>query len=322
MAKRGWVGASALAMLLAAQAPSALADSGNGVGTAFELAFWQSIGASEDAGLYDAYLQQYPQGTFAALARAKLVALRRAGAPAAAPAMPAVAAVPAVAATPAATSLPAAAPLAAPAPLPVPVSGEAAPAPAATASSGPALAMAAPLGLPGRPGMSPVAAAGASAALGQMLAELARTQETPAPGIGAAGTGAPAALPAAVAAVSPVSDRHGLPPRPHMASVPDVALPSSFCSAEARNLFHDSIYRPAVDAAKRNNDAAVAYLKTLQGIYDGYDLGHDTEAMNALAAEARAYQAEAATTFSQQAALVRAFDELMAVPIAPCGGSK
>lgn len=107
-----------------------------------------------------------------------------------------------------------------------------------------------------------------------------------------------------------------------MGAVPELVLPAGFCSAEARNLFHDQTYRPAVEAAKHNNDAAVAYLKQLQGMYDGLNLGSDTEAMHALAAEARAYQADAATTFSTQAALVRGFDELMAVPISPCGAVK
>ena len=285
MTKRGWVGACAVALMLAGQASPAWAEGANGVGTPFELAFWQSVGASDDPALYDAYLQQYPQGTFAALARAKATALRRSPSPVPAPTAPAV---------------------------------EPSPAPPAAAVSRPALAMAGPVGMPGRDlPIAPAAAAGAGATLGQMLAELARTQETPAPG-----TAAPSTLPAAVAPVSPVSSRYALPPHPQMAPVPDVALPASFCSAEERNRFHDMVYRPAVHAAKRNNDAAVAFLKQLQGVYDGYELGKDTEAMNALAAEARAYQADAATTFSQQAALVRTFDDLFAVPIAPCAGGQ
>ncbi|NML92428.1 hypothetical protein [Novosphingobium olei] len=307
MKKAGWAGVSVAALALLMQAPMAQAQAANGVGSPFELTFWQSIGSSEDASLYEAYLQQYPQGTFAALARAKVQMLRHVPAGTQAPLTQAATAAPAAAQPPA---TPVANPVASPA--------VAAPAPAPSASSnGPALAMASPVGVPGGLPVSAAAAAGAGATLGQMLADLAHTQETP-----AAGTAAPATLPAAVAPVSPISSRYALPPHPQMVSVPELILPASFCSAEDRNRYHDTIYRPAVDAAKRNNDAAVAYLKTLQGIYDGYDLGKDTEAMNALAAEARAYQADAATTFSQQAALVRAFDELMAVPVAPCAGAK
>lgn len=285
---------AAMALAVTTQGTAAQAQAANGVGTPFELAFWQSVGTSDDPALYEAYLQQYPQGTFAALARAKAAALRHGATTPPAPAAPA-----------------AVVPTAAPAPVAA-TAATTLPAPAV----GPALAMAAPLAVPGT-----VAAAApvANVALGQLLADLARSQQTPAPG---AGTPSAAPLPPAVAPVSPVSARYVVPQRPQMVAVPDLVLPPGFCSAEDRNRFHDTVYRPAVDAAKRNNDAAVAYLKQLQGIYDGYDLGKDTAAMNALAAEARAYQADAAATFSQHAALVRAFDALMAVPLQPCGTAK
>ena len=39
---------------------------------AIELTFWESVTASDSPALYDAYLEQYPQGSFAVLARAKL----------------------------------------------------------------------------------------------------------------------------------------------------------------------------------------------------------------------------------------------------------
>lgn len=51
-----------------------------------ELAFWQSIEATRRADEYRAYLRQYPQGRFAALAQVRLAAL--APAPAPAPAVP------------------------------------------------------------------------------------------------------------------------------------------------------------------------------------------------------------------------------------------
>ena len=39
---------------------------------AIELTFWESVTASDNPALYEAYLEQYPQGSFAVLARAKL----------------------------------------------------------------------------------------------------------------------------------------------------------------------------------------------------------------------------------------------------------
>lgn len=50
----------------------------------YELSFWDSIKNSSDAGDYEAYLKQYPNGRFAALAKARVERLR-AAAPASAP---------------------------------------------------------------------------------------------------------------------------------------------------------------------------------------------------------------------------------------------
>lgn len=68
----------------------------------YELTFWDSIKDSKDAGDYEAYLQAYPKGRFAALARSRIARLRAekprvetpAQKPAAAPAAKAPAAVP------------------------------------------------------------------------------------------------------------------------------------------------------------------------------------------------------------------------------------
>lgn len=43
--------------------------------TALELAFWESVKDSDDPAMFVAYLRQYPNGTFAALAEAKISAL-------------------------------------------------------------------------------------------------------------------------------------------------------------------------------------------------------------------------------------------------------
>jgi formylglycine-generating enzyme required for sulfatase activity len=53
----------------------------------FELAFWESIKDSNQAGDYEAYLKAYPKGRFAALAQARIARLR-AAAPAAPPPKP------------------------------------------------------------------------------------------------------------------------------------------------------------------------------------------------------------------------------------------
>lgn len=164
---------------------------------------------------------------------------------------------------------------------------------------------AAPAVAAGQGAPAPAAAGDQAAELSSLLAMLAGTQENAAPG-----------LPNKITAASAV------PPPPQLAPVPDVALPASFCSAEARNTFHDQVYRTALGAAKSNNDNAIAYLRQLQGIYDGYELGRDTRAMNELAAQARAYQVEAAQAFAVQTDLVGRFPALMAVPIRPCKAAK
>lgn len=73
--------------------PDNPSGSATGVGSQFELTFWQSIAASDDPGQYEAYLAQYPNGTFSALAHAKIAALAHrnsgSGAAAVSPAPPA-----------------------------------------------------------------------------------------------------------------------------------------------------------------------------------------------------------------------------------------
>jgi formylglycine-generating enzyme required for sulfatase activity len=61
----------------------------------YELAFWESIKDSNQAGDYEAYLQSYPKGRFAALARARIERLKAAAPKAAAPATESPAAPPA-----------------------------------------------------------------------------------------------------------------------------------------------------------------------------------------------------------------------------------
>jgi hypothetical protein len=282
------------APVAAQTAAPAASPTPNGVGSAFELTFWQSVTGSEDVASYEAYLARYPDGTFSGLARARIAAIQRAMAvqPAAAPAAaPATAPAPAPQPAPAVLTMPAAEAPVAPTPAAATVAlAEAAPSPMArllaqlrAANAEPALQPAVVASAPAQPLQTPAAAAPAAAL-----------------------------TPAATPAVSYASGR------PFLIPVPEVVLPAYFCSNDAHNTFHNNAYRPAVEVATRNNEAAVAYLRQLQQTYDRGQLGRDTAVLNAIAAEARAYQAEAARAYSDQAALVRQFDAMMAVPLGPC----
>ncbi|MEI6642616.1 MAG: hypothetical protein WCL10_11305 [Novosphingobium sp.] len=328
-----------------ASAPApASASAANGVGSAFELTFWQSVTGSEDQASYEAYLARYPDGTFSGLARARIAALQRAAAvqPAAAPApAPAPAPIARPAPTPAVLTTPQSAPplmpspavamAISPPPAPAPQAAEMIPA-AATASATPATtggeAVSTPLARllaqlrsPGEPAAAPApaAAAPAPAAAAPLVTAAPPVQPlATAPGAAlAAAAPAPAAMltPAATPAVNYASAR------PLLLPVPEVVLPAYFCSNDARNAFHNESYRPAVEIATRNNEAAVTYMRRLQATYDRGQLGRDTAVLNAISAEARAYQAEAAQTYSAQAVLVRQFDALMAVPLRTCMAS-
>lgn len=59
----------------------ASAQTGADAGSPFELAFWQAVASSNDPVLYEAYLKQYPAGTFAAIAHVKVDGLRGAALP-------------------------------------------------------------------------------------------------------------------------------------------------------------------------------------------------------------------------------------------------
>lgn len=147
------------------------------------------------------------------------------------------------------------------------------------------------------------------------------TTQMPAPG---PAYGTPAAAPGyqRPIAVGALPADFALPPRPILVSVPSVNFPDSFCSADARNAFHNNVYRPAVEAATRNNDLTGLYLRELQTIYDRYNLSGIAEPQNAVASESRAYKQVSDQAFFTQSALVSAFKALMAVPIVPCEAAR
>ena len=323
-------------------ATASASTSANGVGSAFELAFWQSLTGNDDSAAYEAYLAKYPDGTFSGLARAKIAAMQRALTvqPAAQQAV-----------APLAPSTPVAAPI--PAPIPAVVTAATpsvapgqtngtAPQVAEMMAANASVAVADQSSSQGSPQGSPP-----SSPLTRLLAQLRGSQDaaaaTAAPMVTAAppvqpvsgGATAPAAqapvyaaVPAPAPVLVPVQAPAPSPAaasyasaRPIMLPVPDVTMPAYFCSNDARNAFHNGSYRPAVEVATRNNEAAVAYLRQLQATYDRGQLGRDTAVLNAIAAEARAYQGEAARAYSAQAALVRQFDVLMTVPLRTCMAS-
>lgn len=262
MGLRGqFAGAVALALGLAAPA---WGQAGNGIGTPFELAFWQSVTGSDDPTLYEAYLQQYPTGTFSALAKAKVARLRNGSVP-----------VPAVeTALPPPPMMPVnIVPVQAPSPLPTPVQ---------------------PIILP--------SSGSQDAEDSALLAQLAQSQVV-------GGTTMQVAA----------AQGFSLPARPVLSEVPDLPLPSAFCSVDQRNAFHETRYKPVLELARANNAAAVAHMQRLQQVYDSLQLAHDPMPMNVIAAEASEYQQQvAARTYNRQMAIVQQFDAIMAVPVSGC----
>lgn len=253
----------------------------NGVGSQFEMTFWQSVQSSNDPTMFEAYLAQYPNGTFHLLAKAKVAALARAAAPQ-------------VSATPVVAAVPAAPLLAAPLPV-APLAASPLPAPLAVTAPA-ALPVAAPVAavVPATPAARPSILNDAAA-----LGMLARSQMT--------------GVPDATAATRPQ-----LPARPQLEQVTELVLPEYFCSADERNAFHAEHYVPALAVASRNNRMATAYMASLQQSYDGFKRDQDTISMNAVAADAQAYHPIAASTAAAENAFAGVFTQLMAVSIKTC----
>jgi len=293
------LGGVALALAFPGAPALAQASVATGVGTPFELAFWQSIDSSSDASLYEAYLTRYPNGTFSEIARAKIITLRARQAPPPAPTQVIAPAVAPAQTVPVAATIPPPPPP--PPASPPPVAPEAVPTPAVAATPTQTVASTSP---------APVSP---TSTMGQLLAALANSQTTSTPV--AAQSQVDSQAPATPRKLSP---GFALPAQPELAPVASVALPPSFCSAEARNAFHAAVYAPTVNVARQNNEAASAYMHQLQALYDQYQLSRDPDTMNSIVAAARNYQQVAQTTFSVQAALVRQFSALMAVPVVPC----
>lgn len=284
----------------------------NGVGSQFELVFWQSVQSSDDSAMFDAYLAQYPEGTFSKLAKLRIAAFARAAAPRAEPVQPA--------------------PLPAPVPAPVPA------APAGNAALAPAPFAATPLAATPAALAAPAAAPSAVAApppAGIAPVVTAPPVATPVAGsqAGVAAVNEPAsyivgntaalgllARTQSVAASGAV--RPSIPARPQMEQVPVLTLPPQFCSAEERNAFHSGSYLPALATASRNNSKAVAYMASLQQLYDGFRHDQDTISLNAIVADSQAYHPVALAAMEAENRFVGLFGQLMAVPVRTCEAAK
>ncbi len=124
------------------------------------------------------------------------------------------------------------------------------------------------------------------------------------------------------AGTAPQASVINLPAVPQLAAVPQVAIPPTFCSALERNGYHDNVYRPARRVAQDNNRAAIAYLRQLQEMYDGYLPARDFERMNLIADAAQAYEPIADDTYQITVNYDSLFDRLMAVRIVDCAAGQ
>lgn len=283
----------ALALLVSTSGPAAVAQirdgesvTGTGVGSDFELVFWQSVSGSDDRGQFEAYLARYPSGTFAALAKAKITTLDRREAttirprpadPVVAPIMPvplpnaSVPNIPPVV-MPVATVGPATQPAPLPAPVPKPLTGPQIPSEPPQAVGEPSLA--------------------------QQLRALGQSQgRRPTPGV-------------------------QLPARPVLTRISPPSLPTQFCSAVLRNEFYDTRFKPAIDHASSNNAAAIAHLQVLQNLFQNARDSGDVTTANLYAAEAQDYGPVTKEIYADRTLFDPVFNQIMAIPIVDCAGGK
>lgn len=345
-------------VLFAASTAEAQTPATNGVGSQFEIVFWQSVDTGGNLALYEEYLRKYPEGTFAGVARAKMAQLRQT-APQAIPAGPVVNVRP----TPPAESPPAAPPQPEP---PTQPPGSSPPQDALDEPSdeAPKITDTPPTGsadvsdrlknlmnsvkpeqpksvqnqvpLP-QPPAPPPASNPAQALYAGQTPNGGQNPPVLPPATGGfvpAQTAPPAAQGSTYVtfaggnddqrkiAVGVLPPDFALPQRPMLVAVPVVNFPASFCSGDARNAFYVNVYRPSVEAATRNYDAAGGYLRELQAVYDRYKSSGSPEPQNAVAVESRAYKVISDEAFTAQSALVSAHKALMAVPINSCDAPK
>jgi hypothetical protein len=180
-----------------------------------------------------------------------------------------------------------------------------APAPAPVAEAAPVL-----VPVPAPPAPEPVALIEAKAPA-PVPAEPAAPPPAPAP-----------APPVQLAAADPTPPRHTPHfERPQLADIPRLEPPASFCSAEARNKYHEEVYAPAQAAALANVGLLNAYLDRLNAHYrDQVQLADGGDARETMD-EIKLYGVKAHDAFEEGNRLTAFHATILAVPITPCGAA-
>ena len=139
--------------------------------------------------------------------------------------------------------------------------------------------------------------------LGLLLGQLVTAQETPGSQYG-------------------LAEEMAMPTRPRLMAMPEVAVPTGFCSAEQRGAFMEGVYQPALAIARHNSEVASGYVRKLRTLYDNYQLSGDTRAQGAIAAEAKDFARTANAAGSIQDELSGQFEDIMTTPVSNCGASQ
>ncbi len=109
-----------------------------------------------------------------------------------------------------------------------------------------------------------------------------------------------------------------MPDRPSLSRVDTPNLPSSFCSADARNAFYEGVFKPAMEKADKNNTDSIAYMQVLQQLFDAAGQKKDNAKMNSFSSESQSFSAVADQVQSTRLSFNSLFSQLMAVPMGKC----
>ena len=106
-----------------------------------------------------------------------------------------------------------------------------------------------------------------------------------------------------------------MPNRPGFALVSTPGLPASFCSAQARNQFHDTVFKPALAQADQNNSSAIAYMQVLQQLFDAAGQKNDQAKMGPFSSEAQSFRPVASQVHDNRLSFDKLFTQMMALPM-------
>jgi len=102
-----------------------------------------------------------------------------------------------------------------------------------------------------------------------------------------------------------------------MEPVPELTLPTSFCSVEARNSYITEVHQPAYLTALRNVDAANAYLAGVHKLTDEYTARGGGFAIRLLDLFKR-FQVVSNTQQSLARTILALDPKIREIPVAPC----